>query len=38
MSSNNKAEACPRSPLEDSRKWGVYYMVNLQFKTYFKAR
>ncbi|KAJ3253795.1 COP9 signalosome (CSN) subunit [Boothiomyces macroporosus] len=24
------------SSLEDSRKWGVYYIVNLLFKTYFK--
>lgn len=26
-----------RSPLEDSRKWGAYYIANLQFKTYFKV-
>ncbi|KAF2091153.1 hypothetical protein K490DRAFT_33379 [Saccharata proteae CBS 121410] len=25
-----------RSPLEDSRKWGLYNITNLQFKTYFK--
>jgi hypothetical protein len=25
-----------RAPLEDSRKWGVYYISNLLFKTYFK--
>ncbi|KAL2841389.1 hypothetical protein BJY01DRAFT_217580 [Aspergillus pseudoustus] len=25
-----------RAPLEASRKWGVYYMTNLLFKTYFK--
>ncbi|KAI8629684.1 PCI domain-containing protein [Xylariaceae sp. FL1651] len=25
-----------RAPLEESRKWGVYYAVNLLFKTYFK--
>lgn len=27
-----------RSPLEDSRKWGLYYITNLLFKTYFKVR
>ena len=26
-----------RAPLEDSRKWGLYYTTNLLFKTYFKA-
>ncbi|KAL4869147.1 hypothetical protein BDV12DRAFT_168355 [Aspergillus spectabilis] len=25
-----------RAELKDSRKWGVYYMTNLLFKTYFK--
>ena len=25
-----------RAPLEESRKWGIYYVVNLLFKTYFK--
>ncbi|KAI1338325.1 PCI domain-containing protein [Xylariaceae sp. FL0016] len=25
-----------RAPLEESRKWGVYYSINLLFKTYFK--
>ncbi|THW87795.1 COP9 signalosome complex subunit 12 [Aureobasidium pullulans] len=25
-----------RSPIEESRKWGAYYIANLQFKTYFK--
>ncbi|KAI9374842.1 hypothetical protein BJX61DRAFT_496635 [Aspergillus egyptiacus] len=25
-----------RAPKEESRKWGVYYMTNLLFKTYFK--
>ncbi|TKA74403.1 hypothetical protein B0A49_03455 [Cryomyces minteri] len=25
-----------RAPLEESRKWGVYYTTNLLFKTYFK--
>ena len=25
-----------RSPLEDTRKWGLYYTANLLFKTYFK--
>ena len=26
-----------RAPKEESRKWGVYYMSNLLFKTYFKV-
>ena len=26
-----------RSPIEESRKWGAYYIANLQFKTYFKV-
>lgn len=25
-----------RVPLEESRKWGIYFIVNLLFKTYFK--
>ncbi|KAI9047478.1 hypothetical protein LZ554_008197 [Drepanopeziza brunnea f. sp. 'monogermtubi'] len=25
-----------RAPLEDSRKWGIYNIINLLFKTYFK--
>ncbi|KAF4833196.1 Protein CSN12-like protein [Colletotrichum tropicale] len=25
-----------RAPLEDSRKWAIYYIINLLFKTYFK--
>ncbi|KAI5303156.1 60S ribosomal protein L20 [Ascosphaera pollenicola] len=25
-----------RSPIEESRKWGVYYIANLSFKTFFK--
>ncbi|KAF5003767.1 hypothetical protein FDECE_9697 [Fusarium decemcellulare] len=25
-----------RAPLEESRKWGIYYITNLLFKTYFK--
>ncbi|SPO02126.1 related to CSN12 - signalosome component [Cephalotrichum gorgonifer] len=25
-----------RSPLEESRKWGIYFVINLLFKTYFK--
>ncbi|KAL6863149.1 COP9 signalosome (CSN) subunit [Amphichorda felina] len=25
-----------RAPLEQSRKWGIYFIVNLLFKTYFK--
>ncbi|EAW08282.1 protein csn12 [Aspergillus clavatus NRRL 1] len=25
-----------RAPIEESRKWGVYYTTNLLFKTYFK--
>ncbi|KAI1425095.1 PCI domain-containing protein [Xylaria sp. FL1777] len=28
--------ASDRAPLEESRKWGVYYAVNLLFKTYFR--
>ncbi|KAF2205342.1 hypothetical protein GQ43DRAFT_362599 [Delitschia confertaspora ATCC 74209] len=27
-----------RNPIMDSRKWGTYYMANLQFKTYFKLK
>jgi len=26
-----------RAALEESRKWGTYYIVNLLFKTYFKV-
>lgn len=26
-----------RSPMDDSRKWGLYYITNLLFKTYFKV-
>lgn len=25
-----------RAALEESRKWGIYYVINLLFKTYFK--
>ncbi len=25
-----------RAPLEESRKWGIYYAINLLFKSYFK--
>lgn len=25
-----------RAPLDESRKWGIYYIINLLFKTYFK--
>ncbi|KAK2014966.1 PCI domain-containing protein [Colletotrichum eremochloae] len=25
-----------RAPLEDSRKWAIYFIINLLFKTYFK--
>ncbi|KAI1771181.1 PCI domain-containing protein [Hypoxylon cercidicola] len=25
-----------RAPLEESRKWGIYYVINLLFKTHFK--
>lgn len=25
-----------RSPLEDSKRWGTYYIINLLFKTYFR--
>lgn len=27
-----------RSPLNTSRKWGVYYMAGFAFKTYFKVK
>lgn len=32
------SEANPyvRAPLEESRKWGIYFVINLLFKTYFK--
>lgn len=26
-----------RAPIEDSRKWGTYYMTNLLFRMYFKV-
>ena len=34
----HQAENIPlhRAPIEDSRKWGIYYITNLLFKTYFK--
>lgn len=25
-----------RASLEESRKWGIYFVINLLFKTYFK--
>ena len=25
-----------RAPVEQSRKWGIYFIINLLFKTYFK--
>lgn len=25
-----------RAPIEESRIWGIYYIINLLFKTYFK--
>ncbi|KAK3329315.1 protein CSN12 [Apodospora peruviana] len=25
-----------RAPIDESRKWGIYYVINLLFKTYFK--
>ncbi|KAK8927629.1 Protein CSN12 [Metarhizium anisopliae] len=25
-----------RAPIEESRKWGIYFVINLLFKTYFK--
>jgi hypothetical protein len=31
-----KSTKLPRAPLEESRKWGIYYVINLLFKTYFK--
>lgn len=27
---------CNRAPLDNSRKWGIYHVANLLFKTYFK--
>jgi hypothetical protein len=27
-----------RNPINESRKWGTYYVANLQFKTYFKLK
>lgn len=27
-----------RAPIQESRKWGLYYTTNLLFRTYFKAR
>lgn len=27
---------CLRAPLEESRKWGIYYIINLLLKTYFR--
>lgn len=30
------ADLLCRAPLEESRKWGIYFIVNLLFKTYFK--
>ena len=33
----NKVLICYRAPLENSRKWGLYYATNLLFKTYFKV-
>lgn len=27
---------CDRAPIEESRKWGIYFVINLLFKTYFK--
>ena len=31
------AECAVRAPIEESRKWGLYYTTNLLFKTYFKV-
>ena len=33
---NPRLKLHSRAPLEDSRKWGLYYITNLLFKTYFK--
>lgn len=30
------ADCDGRAPLEESRKWGIYFVINLLFKTYFK--
>lgn len=37
--SDIRAHCCGhRAPIEESRKWGLYYTTNLLFKTYFKVR
>jgi len=33
-----KADMEKRAPIEESRKWAIYYIANLLFKTYFKVR
>lgn len=30
------AKLISRASLDESRKWGIYYIINLLFKTYFK--
>jgi hypothetical protein len=30
------SDRCSRAPIEESRKWGLYNIINLLFKTYFK--
>ena len=37
LTSTSRLLILNRAPLEDSRKWGLYYTTNLLFKTYFKA-
>ena len=34
--SHGQADIKHRAPLEESRKWGIYFVINLLFKTYFK--
>lgn len=34
--SRARADAISRAPLHESRKWGIYNIINLLFKTYFK--
>lgn len=33
---SDQANHVDRAPIEESRKWGIYYAINLLFKTFFK--
>lgn len=35
-SQSSNTDILDRAPLEESRKWGIYNIINLLFKTYFK--